>query len=169
MPPDQAPRALSSLAPELSRLTPIKGQIARLHGGPSAGPVIRWEGGYLVPHPDGALVGATMEPGVSDLIVDPMVLAGLRDQAAQYAPTVAGLAFTGHAGVRMDSPDGLPLAGPSVTPDVFLAAGARRNGWLLAPLVGGIIAAYVTGSDPGPWASALHPGRFSRDAAEKRG
>ena len=148
--------ALTAFAPELSHLSPIKGQIARLHGGPAAGPVVRWVGGYLVPHSGGALLGATMEPGVADLSLDPAVLAALRDQAAIYVPEVAGLAFTGSAGVRMSSPDGLPLIGPSTTPGVFLAAGARRNGWLLAPLVGEMIAAYVTGTDPGPWASALH-------------
>ncbi len=160
--PGAGAAALSKLAPELAVLNPIKGQIARLDGGPTSGPVLRWDGGYLAPHPDGALAGATMEPGLNDLSIDKAALAALRDRAAEYAPQVAGLSFTGMAGVRMSSPDGLPLVGPSATPSVLVAAGARRNGWLLAPLVGHVIAAYVTGADPGPWASALHPGRFTR-------
>lgn len=158
--PGAEAEGLRRLAPELGRLSPIKGQLAVLHGGPAHGPVVRWSGGYLAPHAAGALVGATMEVGVSDLAIDPAALAALRDGAARAVPQVAGLSFTGRAGVRMSTPDGLPLTGPSATPGVFLAAGARRNGWLLGPLVADMIADYLTGQDPGPWARALHPARF---------
>jgi glycine oxidase len=41
-----------------------------------------------------------------------------------------------------------------------LAVGARRNGWLLAPLVARTVAAYVAGEDPGPHAARLDPRRF---------
>jgi glycine oxidase len=51
---------------------------------------------------------------------------------------------------------------------VFLAVGARRNGWLLAPLVADIVTAAVTGKDGGPWASRLDPSRFTRDDEEGR-
>ena len=50
--------------------------------------------------------------------------------------------------------------GPSVTPRVLLAAGARRNGWLLAPLAARLVTAYAIGADPGPYAERLWPGRF---------
>ncbi len=151
---------LSILAPELSRLKPVKGQIAILKGGPAEGPTVRWPGGYMVPHPNGALVGATMEAGVSDTTVQMQSILALRDEAAAYLPELAGLEVSGRAGVRMQTPDGLPLVGPSRTPGVLVAAGARRNGWLLAPLVSEMIAAYVTGAEPGRWARSLHPGRF---------
>ncbi|MDP3173921.1 MAG: D-amino-acid oxidase, partial [Phenylobacterium sp.] len=52
------------------------------------------------------------------------------------------------------------LVGPAATPGVLIAAGARRNGWLLAPLVARMIAAYAMGDDPGPHAATLHPKRF---------
>jgi glycine oxidase len=54
------------------------------------------------------------------------------------------------------------MAGPAAAPGVLLAVGARRNGWLLAPLVAQTIAACVTGRDPGPYAARLDPGRFAR-------
>jgi glycine oxidase len=43
---------------------------------------------------------------------------------------------------------------------VLLAVGARRNGWLLAPLVAQVVAAYVASDDPGPFAARLDPRRF---------
>jgi glycine oxidase len=45
-------------------------------------------------------------------------------------------------------------------PGVILAAGARRNGWLLAPLVAKIVTACVTGRAPGPYADRMDPARF---------
>jgi glycine oxidase len=64
------------------------------------------------------------------------------------------------AGVRAATPDGLPMAGWSEAPGVALAAGPRRNGWLVAPLVARIVSACVTGRDAGPHAARLDPARF---------
>jgi glycine oxidase len=63
------------------------------------------------------------------------------------------------AATRGATPDGLPLVGP-VAPGLAVALAPRRNGWLLAPLVGRLIAAYAAGADPGPHAAALDPLRF---------
>jgi glycine oxidase len=54
------------------------------------------------------------------------------------------------------------MAGASAERRVLAAAGARRNGWLLAPLVAQIITACVTGRDPGPYAARFDPQRFER-------
>jgi glycine oxidase len=151
---------LSTLAPELACLAPVKGQIAVLPHGPQDGRVVRWAGGYMAPQPGGARVGATMEVGTTDTAVEPSVIKALIDAARGHVPGLDAAGAYGEAGVRMQSPDGLPLVGPSQTPGVFLAVGARRNGWLLAPLVAEMIAAYVVGEDPGPWAAMLHPARF---------
>jgi glycine oxidase len=62
--------------------------------------------------------------------------------------------------VRVTTPDGLPLVGWSRSPGVILAVGARRNGWLLAPLVANMVAAYVTDDNPGPDAAAMDARRF---------
>ncbi len=149
-------------APERRHLTPVKGQIAILPNGPVAGPTIRWPGGYLAPQPGGARAGATMEVGRRDTAVDPGTIARLVAAAERRVPGLdVGGAF-GQAGVRMQTPDALPLVGPSTAPRTLLATGARRNGWLFGPLVGRMIAAYCKGEDPGPWASALHPGRFDQ-------
>jgi len=146
--------------PELQRLTPVKGQIAVLPMGPVSGPTVRWPGGYLAPQPGGARIGATMEVGRRDTVVEPAVVSHLISAAARHAPGIDARGAFGQAGVRMQTPDALPLVGPSALSRTLLATGARRNGWLFAPLVGRIIAAYCKGEDPGPWASALHPERF---------
>jgi len=52
------------------------------------------------------------------------------------------------------------MVGFSARPRTVLATGARRNGWLLAPLVAKIVAACVTGRDPGPYGARLDPARF---------
>ncbi len=104
--------------------------------------------------------GATMEPGLSDVdidqsVVDPVLAAGLR-----LFPALRDQSFKVQVGVRAATPDGLPMVGPAVAPGVVLAAGARRNGWLLAPLVARMVLDCVTGRDPGPYAAAFDPGRF---------
>lgn len=149
------------LAPELAVLTPIKGQILRADRGPATGPVLRGEGVYICPGPRPA-IGATMETGRDDLQVDPAATEGLRQAAIRLRPELAQARMTTEVGVRAATPDGLPLVGWSASPGVMLAVGARRNGWLLAPLVADLVAAYLTGQDPGPDAARLEARRFDK-------
>ena len=79
-----------------------------------------------------------------------------------FAPTLASQAVSARVGIRAATPDALPMVGPCSRPDLFLATGLRRNGWLLAPLVAGMIADYLAGRDPGPYARRLDPQRFER-------
>jgi glycine oxidase len=153
-------RRLSPLAPETRALTPIKGQLIRFPENRTPGPILRSTTIYLSPQADGLLAGATMEPGRDDRHVVPEVVEGLRRQAEALAPALVGRAVEGLAGVRAATPDGAPMIGPSRTKDVFLATGARRNGWLLAPLVGPMLASYLSGEDGGAFAKALDPRRF---------
>jgi glycine oxidase len=152
----------SDLAPELAQLTPIKGHI--LHypvQAVSDAPTVRCAGGYVVGGADGLHVGATMEPGLTDRAVDAAAVARLRAMGAQLFPELADLTPVARTGIRGATADGLPLVGPSSRRGVQLAVGARRNGWLLAPLVARMTAAYLAGGDPGPHASAFDAGRFA--------
>ncbi len=152
----------SRLAPELAALAPIKGQLLHFPGVVAGrdGPVIRCAGGYAAPGADGLKVGATMEPGLTDRRPTAAAVDELRSLAVALFPDLAGAPFQALAGIRAASPDGLPLVGASAAPGVMLAVGARRNGWLLAPLVAAITAAYLAGDDPGPYARAFDPSRF---------
>jgi glycine oxidase len=156
-----ADRSLIGEAPELSNLSPIKGQILRC-AGQSSGPFsLRGEGVYAVPGADGLAVGATMEPGRSDSETDLLALAPLVRAAEALFPRLAGAEFAVSVGVRAATADGLPMVGASQAPGVIVAVGARRNGWLLAPLVADVVTACVTGRDSGPYARRFDPGRFA--------
>lgn len=149
------------LAPELARLLPIKGQIVRVEGVSIRSPVIRAEGVYIAPTRGGAMIGATMEPGRADLEVEPAVVAALCHRAFEIAPALREGRATGLAGVRAATPDGLPLVGWSAEPGVLVAAGARRNGWLLAPLMAEEIIAALAGAAGGLYAARLAASRSS--------
>jgi glycine oxidase len=153
-----ADKALAGEAPELSHLSPIKGHIVRL-ASPSSGAVVRGRGIYAAPG-NAMAFGATMEPGAGDVGIDPAKAHALRDAGLRLFPEFADVAFEPAVGVRAATQDGLPMVGLSRAPGVVLATGARRNGWLLAPLVGRLVAAIVTGSDPGSNAARLAPARF---------
>jgi glycine oxidase len=151
---------LAGVAPELTWLSPIKGQILRFDSRRGGRISLRGEGAYAVPGTDGLAIGATMEPGRDDTAIDAAALEPLVWAARRLLPDLADAAFEASAGVRAATPDGLPMAGPSGTPGVILAVGARRNGWLLAPLVSQVVAACVMGRDSGPYAARLDPSRF---------
>jgi glycine oxidase len=155
--------AAHHLAPETRLLSPIKGHIlqyAETRTGDER-PMIRTAKGYAAPARDGLRIGATMEPGLADSRVDPRAAAPLGQLAVELYPALDGATFDVQAGVRAATPDEWPLVGPSSEPGVWLAVGARRNGWLLAPLVAQMTAAYLAGGDPGPHAAAFHPSRFA--------
>lgn len=155
-----AARDLGRFAPELERLTPIKGHIVRVTGLPHGRVSVRGQSGYAVPAEDGLALGATMELGVADPNPDPSQAAKLVAAGARLFPAVSAAPAELYAGVRAATPDGLPLVGRSSATNVILATGARRNGWLIAPLVAKVVAACVTGADPGPFAQRLDPARF---------
>jgi glycine oxidase len=152
--------AQQALAPELAYLAPIKGHILRVRTSEVGRMTLRGEGVYAVPATDGLSIGGTMELGVADPAVDVAKGPPLRDAGARLFPSLAQAPFELLAGVRAATPDGWPLVGASSQPGVLVAAGARRNGWLLAPLVARTIAACVTGGDPGPYAARFEPSRF---------
>ena len=74
-------------------------------------------------------------------------------------PGLSGQPVEASTGVRAATLDGLPLVGWSREQGVMLAVGARRNGWLLAPLVARMVVAYVLGQDAGAYAEAFEPRR----------
>lgn len=150
----------AELAPELARLAPIKGHILRARPAEPPAVTVRGEGVYVTPVGGALAVGGTMEAGVADPTPDPARAAPLLAAGAGLFPALGEAPCTLQAGVRAATPDGLPLVGFSREPGVLLAAGARRNGWLLAPLVAQAVAALATGRDPGRHAARLDPGRF---------
>ncbi|MGW3461043.1 glycine oxidase ThiO [Streptomyces olivaceoviridis] len=143
----------------LPPVRPVKGQVLRLTVPRRYAPflsrtvraVVRGSQVYLVPRENGELVvGATSE----ELGWDTTVTAGgvyelLRD-AHELVPGITELPLTEtRAGLRPGSPDNAPLLGPSGLAGLLLATGHYRNGVLLTPVTGDVLAhALVTGELP---------------------
>ena len=152
--------------PELTRklvdaIQPIRGQIG-VTAKQLATHVTRGPGAYVAPMAKGAVIGATMEVGRRDTAPDPETGRTLIEAAWRVlgrAPEALDIEW--QAGVRGASPDGLPMAGAAPDgSDMYVALAPRRNGWLLGPLVGEVVADAVEGRPPSPEARALDPRRF---------
>jgi glycine oxidase len=153
--------------PELAVLSPIRGQLLRFAGGPKSGPVLRSSQGYMAPGADGAVVGATMDEGREDLSEDPASTARLLAAAESFSAGLTSTPYTIEVGVRAAAPDGLPIVGRSIVKGVWVAAGARRNGWLLGPLVGRIVADGMAGRTRTDAAALFASDRFRSTGEEE--
>jgi glycine oxidase len=124
---------------------PVKGQILRLRDpeGPGLlGRVLRFEGGYVVPRPDGRYVlGATVEERGLELGPTAGGVYELLREARELLPGILELEIEETAtGLRPGTPDNLPAIGPDGPPGVLWACGHHRNGILLAPLTAELLA-----------------------------
>ncbi|MFD9035514.1 glycine oxidase ThiO [Streptomyces sp. NPDC059567] len=155
----------------LPPVRPVKGQVLRLTVPGAYAPflsrtvraVVRGSHVYLVPRENGELVvGATSE----ELGWDTTVTAGgvyelLRD-AHELVPGITELPLTEtRAGLRPGSPDNAPLLGPTALPGLRLATGHYRNGVLLTPVTGDVMADLLTTGVLPDEARPFTPRRFS--------
>jgi glycine oxidase len=103
--------------------------------------------GYLVPRADGrTLAGSTAERAGFDKIVTAAGLGTVLGIALEIAPILGDVPVADSwVGLRPGTPDGLPVIGPGALPGLFHAAGLYRNGILMGPLVGEIVAGLVRG------------------------
>lgn len=119
--------------------------------------------GYLIPRSDGrVLAGSTTEEaGFEKRITDEGVKA-IKSLAVEITPALKSLAvIDSWAGFRPRAKDGLPILGPIRDfSGLFYATGHYRNGILLAPITGELIAeAILSGASP-PLLSPFLPDRF---------
>jgi len=129
---------------------PVKGQTIRLR--PRAGEpallthTIRFDGGYLVPRPDGrVVVGATMEERGFDTAMTAGAVYDLLRDASELVPGVLELEVEELlAGLRPGTPDNLPIV-RRLDDRVVAATGHGRNGILLAPVTAELVLAQLTG------------------------
>ena len=159
--------ATAALLPALP-VRPVKGEILRLRTRPGvlAAPqhtvraVIHGRHAYLVPRPDGVVLGATQLEVGHDTAV---TVGGVRDLIADgevMLPSIAEYALvSAEAGLRPGTPDNVPLIG-RVDARTVVASGHGRNGLLLAPLTADAVLAELAGS-PLEEAASARPGRFA--------
>ena len=157
------------------KVEPVRGQMLCYQQPDPRTPLVRHvvysPRGYVVPRRDGRLLaGSTTERAGFDASVTAAGVEAIKRNAREIAPGVGSLAVEeSWAGLRPRAGDGLPLIGESAeAAGLFYATGYYRNGILLAPAAGEIIADLVTGGAtrlPRRALETFSPGRFRRVAA----
>lgn len=143
---------------------PVRGQMVAFELAPALlRHTIHSPRGYLVPHADGRLLaGSTVEHAGFDKSVTAAGLQAILESAIELAPPLADVPLVATwAGLRPGTPDGLPVIGPGALPGLFHAGGLYRNGILLGPLVGEIVAGAVLGKPSPVDLAPFSPGRFA--------
>lgn len=146
---------------------PLRGQMAAL------GPLQRIpfqhtvyaHSGYLVPRADGRVIaGATEERAGFDAQTTSDGISGLTAMANALVPSLAAAPqHSVWAGLRPVSADGLPLLGAVPGWDnLYVATGHGRNGILLTPLTGRLLAVHLLHQTELP--PAVDPARFGNSS-----
>ncbi len=136
--------------PEAGRLRvrPVRGQSCLFAGGPVRH-VLRCSGGHVLPAPGGLLVGGTVEETGFDARTTPAAgqeLSALCGRVLARPPVLRQQ----RAGLRPKPPRGRPLIGPVAGAEgLWAATGHYRNGVLMGPLTGRVLARWITTGDPG--------------------
>jgi glycine oxidase len=118
--------------------------------------------GYVVPRADSLIGGSTMEDVGFDSKTTPAGIKKVRAAAEEICPVLESTQnVTAWAGLRPVTPDMLPIIGADPEyASLLYACGHSRNGVLMAPLTGDIIADLVTGSPLSHDLAQFRPDRF---------
>jgi len=146
---------------------PVRGQMVALQSSQARlRRVLRSSRGYVVPrndaNPQKLVAGSTLENAGFAKGVTPAGLAEILSAAMELAPGLAGAAVTDSwSGLRPDTPDHLPVLGPTDIEGLVVATGHYRNGILLAPVTAKLIREWLTDQRVSfPW-DAFSPLRFA--------
>src|SRR5487761_224928 len=151
---------------------PVRGQMAALGHVPGAPrTILRSARGYMAPRDDGrVVVGSTLESGVFDTRTTPAGLQKILAAATEMAPALAEApVLETWAGLRPDSPDHLPIIGPTGIEGLFVATGHYRNGMLLAPATAKYLAEWIATGKASAWFEPFSPLRFAAATRDRRG
>ena len=147
----------------LAGVTPSRGQIVS-YNSTALRHVTYGPRGYLVPRTAGTvLAGSTMESVGFDCRTTPEGIARVKSAAEEIAPALAITEVEATwAGLRPVTPDLLPILGPDpANRRIIYCCGHSRNGILMAPLSGEVVAGLVTEEPVLHDLSQFHPARFS--------
>jgi len=143
---------------------PVRGQMVALGKVPGAPrTILRSSLGYMAPREDGrTVVGSTLESGTAEKHTTPAGVQKILSAALTMAPGLASAPILETwAGVRPDSPDHLPIIGPTNVEGLFIATGHYRNGMLLAPVTAKYLAEWIATGKPSAWFEPFSPLRFA--------
>jgi glycine oxidase len=145
-------------------VAPVKGQIATLRALNETLRQVVWSGEcYLVPRVDGEVIlGATQEDGNYDARPTLAGIGALSEAALELLPWAGQLVLEGvWAGLRPAAPDRYPIVGraPGLT-NLYVATAHFRNGVLLGPLTGRLVAQHILTRAASPELAPFGPSRF---------
>ncbi|HYT48904.1 MAG TPA: glycine oxidase ThiO, partial [Pyrinomonadaceae bacterium] len=147
-------------------IEPVRGQMLCFEANRQlARHVIYSSRGYLIPRHDGRLLaGSTTERVGFDKRVTDDAIAAIKHMAVEICPSVQSLPLIhSWAGFRPKAKDGLPILGRSDEIDgLIYATGHYRNGILLAPITGELIAETIVSGMNSPRLAAFSPDRVSQ-------
>ena len=127
---------------------PIRGQQCRFRGGDPLRHILRYDGNYLLPEGDEVVAGSTVEDVGFNLDTThdaESMLSSFCTRLLGSGREVVGL----RAGLRPKSRKGRAIIGPLDRHGrVFVATGHYRNGVLMGPLTGQVVADWITQGDP---------------------
>jgi len=144
-------------------VVPAKGQMIALRCESVPIERILWlEHKYLVPQLDGRIIaGSTIEhTGFDHDVTAGSVELILREVMRMVPGLAAARIEETWAGLRPDSPDHLPIIGPTDLDGLLIATGHFRSGILLAPVTARLIQEWITKQDVSVDWSRLSPMRF---------
>ncbi|MDQ6690649.1 MAG: FAD-dependent oxidoreductase [Gemmatimonadota bacterium] len=118
--------------------------------------------GYVVPRGDSTIGGSTMESVGFDTATTDEGIEKVRSASEEICPALSLSKSTrSWAGLRPVTPDMLPMLGPDPEyQSLIYACGHSRNGVLMAPLTGDLVADLVTGTPLSLDLSQFRPDRF---------
>jgi glycine oxidase len=142
-------------------VTPARGQLVSYPSTPLRH-VTYGPRGYVVPRRDHTIGGSTMENVGFDATTTPDGIKKVRAASEEICPALAlSAGAIASAGLRPVTPDMLPMIGPDPErASLIYACGHSRNGVLMAPLTGDIIADLVTGTPLSHDLAQFRPDRF---------
>jgi glycine oxidase len=151
---------------------PARGQMVAIEAGAALpDSVLRSMGehlvGYLVPRADGRLLaGSTMESAGFDKSQTPGGLRAILDAAVEMIPALERApVLETWSGLRPDTPDHLPILGPTDIEGLSIATGHFRDGILLAPITARLARQWMLGQPTDLPLEPFSPLRFTRSAA----
>ena len=145
------------------QIEPVRGQMVCFQTSPRlARHVLYSPRGYLVPRLDGrVLAGSTSEHVGFAKAVTAGGLQTILSHALEIAPVLDSLPIIDSwAGLRPRAEDSLPVLGACEVGGLFYATGHYRNGILLAPITGQLIAEAIIGNVVSPLLSRFASDRF---------
>lgn len=146
------------------RIKPVRGQMLCFEANPQiCRHVIYSPRGYIVPRRDGRLLaGSTTEHAGFEKRVTAAGVHSILSAALEISQQIASLPMTDSwAGLRPRAADTLPVLGPCAEIEgVFYATGHYRNGILLAPITGELIAGAIVDRVFPPSLNIFSPDRF---------